>query len=43
VELPDDLMDKDEVKNREFKKFVDTRGYRKREYWKEPFVNAGAF
>jgi len=38
VELPDFLMDKYEVTNREFKKFVDSGGYSKREYWKEPFV-----
>ena len=41
VELPDYLMDKYEVTNREFKKFVDSGGYRKREYWKEPFVKVG--
>jgi len=38
VELPDFLLDKYEVTNREFKKFVDGGGYSKREYWKEPFV-----
>jgi formylglycine-generating enzyme required for sulfatase activity/dienelactone hydrolase len=38
VELPDYLMDKYEVTNREFKKFVDAGGYKKPEYWKEPFV-----
>jgi serine/threonine protein kinase len=38
VELPDFLMDKYEVTNREFKKFVESGGYKKSEYWKEPFV-----
>jgi len=38
VELPDFLLDKYEVTNREFKKFVDGGGYGKSEYWKEPFV-----
>ena len=41
VDLPDYLMDKYEVTNREFKKFVDSGGYGKREYWKEPFVKDG--
>jgi dienelactone hydrolase len=41
VELPDYLLDKYEVTNREFKKFVDNGGYRKPEYWKEAFVKDG--
>ncbi|HXW92198.1 MAG TPA: SUMF1/EgtB/PvdO family nonheme iron enzyme [Terriglobales bacterium] len=41
VELPDYVLDKYEVTNREFKKFVDNGGYRKPEYWKEPFVKGG--
>ena len=41
VELPDYLIDKYEVTNREFKKFVDSGGYRKLEYWKEPFEQDG--
>jgi dienelactone hydrolase len=41
VELQDYLLDKYELTNREFKKFVDAGGYRKREYWKEPFVKNG--
>ncbi len=41
VELPDYLMDRYEVTNREFKKFVDSGGYKKRDYWKEPFVKDG--
>jgi serine/threonine protein kinase/dienelactone hydrolase len=38
VELPDFLMGKYEVTNREFKQFVEASGYKKHEYWKEPFV-----
>jgi len=34
-------MDKYEVTNREFKKFVDGGGYQKQEYWKEPFIRDG--
>jgi len=42
VELPDFLMDKYEVTNREFKKFLDSGGYKKSEYWKEPFVRGSS-
>jgi len=31
-------LDKYEVSNKQFKEFVDRGGYRKREYWKYPFV-----
>ena len=41
MELPEYLMDKYEVTNREFKKFVDGGAYRNPEYWKEPFVKDG--
>jgi len=41
IELPDYLMDKYEITNREFKKFVDSGGYKKHDYWKEPFVKDG--
>jgi formylglycine-generating enzyme required for sulfatase activity len=34
-------IDKLEVTNREFKQFVDQRGYGKRDYWKQPFVMDG--
>src|SRR5499427_8467676 len=34
-------MDRYEVTNRQFKEFVDAGGYRKQEYWKEPFVKEG--
>ncbi len=35
------LIDRTEVTNREFKRFVDEGGYRRRELWKEPFVHGG--
>jgi dienelactone hydrolase len=35
------LMDRYEVTNREYKRFVDADGYRTREYWTEPFVKEG--
>lgn len=38
VELSDYWMDQFEVTNREFKKFVDAGGYRRAEYWREPFL-----
>ena len=38
VELPDYWMDRFEVTNKQFKEFVDAGGYRKYEYWKQPFV-----
>jgi eukaryotic-like serine/threonine-protein kinase len=41
VVLGDYLIDRAEVTNREFKRFVDEGGYRRRELWKEPFVRAG--
>ena len=41
VNLPDYFLDKYEVTNREFKKFIDGGGYKKPEYWKEPFVKDG--
>ena len=34
-------IDRHEVTNREFKRFVDAGGYEKREYWKTPFVRDG--
>jgi eukaryotic-like serine/threonine-protein kinase len=39
--IPGFWIDRFEVTNREFKEFVDQGGYRKREYWKEPFQKAG--
>ncbi len=41
VELPDYFLDRYEVTNREFKKFLDSAGYRRPEYWKQPFVKDG--
>ncbi len=41
VTLPDFWIDRLEVTNEQFKKFVDDGGYRKPEYWKEPFVDKG--
>jgi len=35
------FIDKYEVTNRQFKEFVDAGGYRRREFWKEPFLNDG--
>ncbi len=37
VELPDFWMDRYEVTNREFKRFVDAGGYRDRKYWGASF------
>jgi formylglycine-generating enzyme required for sulfatase activity/predicted Ser/Thr protein kinase len=37
VLLPDFWLDKYEVTNREFKRFVDAGGYRDKKYWNEPF------
>jgi hypothetical protein len=41
VDLPDYFLDRYEVTNREFKKFVDAGGYRKKEYWRQPFFKDG--
>jgi hypothetical protein len=41
VVLPDFWIDKQEVTNREFKRFVDAGGYRNAKYWKERFGNEG--
>ncbi len=41
VKLEDFLIDRTEVTNEEYRKFVDAGGYQKREYWKEPFVRDG--
>jgi eukaryotic-like serine/threonine-protein kinase len=39
--LPAFLMDRFEVTNREFRRFVDSGGYRRRELWTGPFVRDG--
>jgi dienelactone hydrolase len=41
VVIPEFLIDRFEVTNRDFKKFVDAGGYRQREYWLEPFIKDG--
>jgi tRNA A-37 threonylcarbamoyl transferase component Bud32/dienelactone hydrolase len=41
IALGDYLMDRFEVTNREFKRFVDSGGYRRRELWNHPFVKDG--
>src|SRR5262245_35220137 len=41
ISLPGFWMDRYEVTNRQFKEFVDAGGYRKPEYWKEPFFKQG--
>jgi eukaryotic-like serine/threonine-protein kinase len=41
VELPDYWLDKYEVTNREFKKFLDEGGYRNPRFWPQPFVKDG--
>jgi dienelactone hydrolase len=37
----DFLIDKYEVTNKEYKVFVDSGGYQRKEYWKNPFVKDG--
>jgi formylglycine-generating enzyme required for sulfatase activity len=41
VKLDDYLIDRNEVTNEAYKRFVDADGYRKREFWKQPFVRDG--
>ncbi len=41
VQLDDFWMDSYEVTNREFRAFVDARGYERQEYWNEPVVREG--
>ncbi|HXV62341.1 MAG TPA: bifunctional serine/threonine-protein kinase/formylglycine-generating enzyme family protein, partial [Vicinamibacteria bacterium] len=41
VPFDDFLIDRHEVTNEEYQKFVDAGGYRKRELWKVPFVRDG--
>ena len=40
-DLPAYYVDRFEVTNREFQQFIDQGGYRRREYWKEPFIQNG--
>jgi len=41
ISLPGFWIDRYEVTNREFSEFVRVGGYRKKDYWKEPFVKEG--
>ncbi len=41
AQIDDFLIDRHEVTNEEYKKFVDAGGYWKREFWKPPFVRDG--
>jgi eukaryotic-like serine/threonine-protein kinase len=41
VHLPDYWIDRHEVTNRAFKRFVDEGGYRRPELWQEPFLKDG--
>jgi DNA-binding winged helix-turn-helix (wHTH) protein/dienelactone hydrolase len=41
IQLDEFLVDKYEVTNLEFKKFIDTGGYREPKYWKFPFTKDG--
>jgi formylglycine-generating enzyme required for sulfatase activity/dienelactone hydrolase len=41
AQVDDFLIDRHEVTNEEFKKFVDAGGYGKREFWKQPFKRDG--
>jgi formylglycine-generating enzyme required for sulfatase activity/dienelactone hydrolase/predicted Ser/Thr protein kinase len=41
AQIDDFLIDRHEVTNEEYKKFVEAGGYEKREFWKQPFVRDG--
>jgi serine/threonine protein kinase/formylglycine-generating enzyme required for sulfatase activity len=41
VRLSEYFIDKYEVSNRDFKAFIDSGGYLKRDFWKHPFVKDG--
>jgi eukaryotic-like serine/threonine-protein kinase len=41
AKVDDFLIDKYEVTNREYKKFVDAGGYKDQKYWKHPFIKDG--
>ena len=40
-DVDDFWIDRFEVTNRQFKEFVDQGGYRRRDYWREPFIEGG--
>ncbi|MEE9152151.1 MAG: SUMF1/EgtB/PvdO family nonheme iron enzyme, partial [Thermoplasmata archaeon] len=39
--LDDFFIDRDEATNRQYKEFIDSGGYRNREYWKHEFIKDG--
>ena len=39
--IPDYYLDQYEVTNRQFREFIRTRGYQKKDYWKHKFVKEG--
>ena len=41
IEVPPFFIDRYEVTNKEFSRFVEASGYHKREYWKQAFVKDG--
>jgi dienelactone hydrolase len=41
AQIDDFVIDRHEVTNEEYKKFVEAGGYQKREFWKQPFVRDG--
>src|ERR1039458_4415724 len=41
IDLPDYWIDRYEVSNRDFKRFIGAGGYQKEEYWKQPFTRDG--
>ena len=42
VFIPEFLIDKYEVTNKQFKEFVDAGGYRDKQYWKHKFIKEGS-
>jgi dienelactone hydrolase len=40
-DVPEAFVDRTEVTNADYRKFVEAGGYAKRDYWKEPFVDGG--
>ena len=41
IGFPDFWIDRYEVTNRQYKAFVDAGGYRRQEFWREPFIKDG--
>ena len=40
-DVPEAFVDRYEVTNGEYRRFIEAGGYRMREYWREPFVDGG--